>query len=320
VAHYPKIGYYYAACSGCRDMIDVKCPICGEVYHADHTHLGKHLKCSRCGSVVPLLEPVRTIVVPSPRPTVAVRPPTTARSISKLARRVPVWVVASVIAVIVILSLTWYRTANQETVNGDELGSPANIIHRAPTTPDTRTPEPSSEYEVVEPAEAKVVAPTPPERALSRKQEPRPKFYESLPTGTSFCDFTQTTGKDILEIENGTTEDAALRLYDASTEQIVRCPFVKAHDSLRVTGIAERIYGLKYTSGLDWQADAEAFRWLPSYDRFDCQFVYSEKRIGDEIQYEIKVTLHPVIGGNVRNPSITRDEFLRGEHDASIQR
>lgn len=88
-----------------------------------------------------------------------------------------------------------------------------------------------------------------------------------------------------------------------------------------MTGIPEGIYGLKYTSGLDWQTDAQAFRWLPSYDRFDRQFVYSEERIGDEVQYrEIKVTLHPVIGGNVRTVSITRDEFLRGEHDPSVQR
>ncbi len=86
-----------------------------------------------------------------------------------------------------------------------------------------------------------------------------------------------------------------------------------------MTGIPEGIYGLKYTSGLDWQADAQEFRWLPSYDRFDRQFVYSEERIGDDIQYH-EITLQPVIGGNIRTVSITRDEFLRGEHDASVQR
>ncbi len=125
----------------------------------------------------------------------------------------------------------------------------------------------------------------------------------------------------MLEIDNGTSEDAALRLYDASSGKITRCPFVKANDSVRVTGIPEGTYGLKYTSGLDWQADAQTFRWLPSYNRFDKQFVYSEERIGNDLQYrEIKVTLHPVIGGNIRKVSITREEFLSGSRDMSSQR
>jgi hypothetical protein len=46
------------------------------------------------------------------------------------------------------------------------------------------------------------------------------------------------------------------------------------------------------------------------------QFPYSEERVGNEIQYrEIKVTLHPVVGGNVRTISISREEFLRGNQD-----
>ena len=78
-----------------------------------------------------------------------------------------------------------------------------------------------------------------PDFIQTRKQEPRPKYYESLPTGTAFCGTPETTGKGVLEIDNGTTEDAALRLYDASTGEITRCPFVKAHDSVRLTGIPE---------------------------------------------------------------------------------
>jgi hypothetical protein len=31
--------------------------------------------------------------------------------------------------------------------------------------------------------------------------------------------------------------------------------------------------------------------------------------------HEIKVTLHPVVGGNVRTISISREEFLRGNQD-----
>jgi len=56
----------------------------------------------------------------------------------------------------------------------------------------------------------------------------------------------------VLRVENGTTEDAVLRLYDVSTEVIVRCFFVKAHDSVMLKDIPEGTYGLKYATGLDW--------------------------------------------------------------------
>jgi hypothetical protein len=105
------------------------------------------------------------------------------------------------------------------------------------------------------------------------------------------------------------------------TEKTIRCLFVKAHDSTRVTGIPEGTYGLKYSVGLNWQGNTKALRWSPSYSRFERQFVYSEERIGNEIQYcEISVTLHPVLGGTLRTTSISREEFLRGDQDASLRR
>jgi hypothetical protein len=209
----------------------------------------------------------------------------------------------------------WYAV-NKTTADERVSTSTANRTDRAADTPVAKAPETSSAFEIIDPGplQPKNVTFKDPDSIQTRKQEPRPKYYESLPTGTAFCGTPETTGKGALEIDNGTTEDAALRLYDESTGEITRCAFVKAHDSIRLTDIPEGTYGLKYTTGLDWKADAQTFRWLPSYDRFDRRFVYFEERIGDEIQYhEIKVTLHRVIGGNLRTVSITRDEFLRSE-------
>jgi hypothetical protein len=120
----------------------------------------------------------------------------------------------------------------------------------------------------------------------------------------------------VLRVENGTTEDAALRLYDVSTEVIVRCFFVKAHDSVMLKDIPEGTYGLKYATGLDWMEGPKTFRWMPSYSHFEKEFQYSETRNGNEIQFqEIHVTLHPVIDGNVRTTSISSDQFQRGDED-----
>ena len=83
--------------------------------------------------------------------------------------------------------------------------------------------------------------------------------------------------------------------------------------SARAKGIPQGTYELKYTSGLDWQDEVHAFRWLPTYSQFGQQLVYSEKKLGDDIRYhEIKVTLQPVIGGNVPTLPISREEFLTG--------
>jgi hypothetical protein len=308
--------------AGAASMVDVPCPQCGVVYHADRVHLGKCIKCSRCGSLVPLLEAVRTSV--SRQRAVEVVPPA-APYTWRRGWRAFAWAggVIFTVALVICLSLMWRSPVNEETANDPELRSAGKIVPRNPENGTTNSTNPSGEFKVVEldPFDSKVGTPKGPDPTPFRKLEERPRAYRSLSTGTSFCESNQETGNGILEIENGTTEDAALRLYDVSSEQIIRCLFVKAHDSLRVTGIPEGIYGLKYTTGLDWRVDSETFRWLPSYSRFERQFLYSEERRGNEIQYhEIRVTLHPVIGGNVRTISISREEFLRGRRDASVRR
>lgn len=55
--------------------------------------------------------------------------------------------------------------------------------------------------------------------------------------GARFCRGKITSpGEGVLRVENGTGEGAALRLYDVSTEQTIRCLFVKANESVRITG------------------------------------------------------------------------------------
>jgi DNA-directed RNA polymerase subunit RPC12/RpoP len=252
-------------------MIDIKCPTCGLVYHTEVTHLGKHIKCSRCGSVILLLESAGT-VVPSQRVTPTARATPTTRREYRSPRRVLIWAVPCGLALIVLSALAWHAV-EKTTADGDERGSPsaannANQANRIPDTP-VGTAGTASIFDIVDPTpiQRKDVASKTPDSTQSRKQEPRPKYYESLPTGTAFCGAPETPGEGVLEIDNGTSEDAAVRLYDASTGETTRCPFVKAHDFIRVTSIPEGTYGLKYASGLDWQVDALTFRWLPTYDR-----------------------------------------------------
>src|ERR1022692_3700908 len=49
------------------NMIDVTCPQCGVVYHSEQAHVGKQLRCVKCGSMVPIaMMTDRTVVQRGP--------------------------------------------------------------------------------------------------------------------------------------------------------------------------------------------------------------------------------------------------------------
>lgn len=80
-----------------------------------------------------------------------------------------------------------------------------------------------------------------------------------------------------------------------------------------MTSIPEGDYVLAYTTGLDWDDFGDVFRWDPSYHEFERAITYSEEADANGIRYnEIRVTLHPLMGGNVRTKAISRRDFLRG--------
>jgi len=123
-----------------------------------------------------------------------------------------------------------------------------------------------------------------------------------------------TEGHGKLTVENGTSEDAKVILYDVSKHQNVREIYVQARKSVEMTGIPEGTYELKYAAGFDWVED-QGFRVDPSFNEFEKTFQYTEQQSAEEIRYhDISITLHPVIGGNVRTRKISREEFLKGHH------
>jgi hypothetical protein len=143
--------------------------------------------------------------------------------------------------------------------------------------------------------------------------EPRPKRYNSLPTGSRLSDDIGIGGHGKLSVSNRTNLDAVVRLYNRSTLETVRWFFVKADSSCTMTAIPEGDYVLAYASGLDWDDSDDVFRWNPSYHEFEAGVSFTEQSDTDRIRYqEFSVTLHPVVGGNARAKSISRSDFLKG--------
>ena len=132
-----------------------------------------------------------------------------------------------------------------------------------------------------------------------------------------------TNGYGVLEVQNGTSEDAVLSLYDSAVDETVREVYVQAKHSFRMKGVSMGTYELAYTTGLDWDNAGETFRCGdPNYAQFERQFVFTEERDQEGVQYKtITVTLHPVVGGNARTKRISRQEFLKANHrTASLPR
>jgi hypothetical protein len=141
----------------------------------------------------------------------------------------------------------------------------------------------------------------------------RPSHYNSLPTGTRIADDLGTTGHGKLTVENGTGDDAVVRLFDFASGKTVRWFFVQAHSTAHIGEVPRGTYKLAFTTGLNWDTTNDSFTWNPSCNEFDRMFNFTEERDSDGIEYhDISVTLNSVPSGNVRTKRITRDEFMRG--------
>jgi hypothetical protein len=209
-------------------MIDFECQ-CGAIYHSEEAHIGRCLRCIKCGSPVPILRAERS-VVPASTGSPEVQRPAGGRSSKAAGKRTPShgYALATAAAIILLISLgLLLRAAVRDN------RSPSRAVQ---TQPDAghgsrgslqSGPGPSA-FEVVE----VTPAPRPSPRASSGPaQEKRPAHYNSLPSGTSITPDVGTDGYGVLTVENKTGEDAVVRLVDAATYETRRWLLVESGGS-----------------------------------------------------------------------------------------
>jgi hypothetical protein len=147
----------------------------------------------------------------------------------------------------------------------------------------------------------------------------RPADYNSPPSGNRIQGDIGTSGRGKLTVKNGTDKDAVVLLSKFTTGQRARWFFVRSGDSAQVGKIPAGVYRLSFTTGLDWVESATEFGWQASYREFDRTFEFNEKDTPEGIEFEdLTVTLHPVVFGNVRTRPISREEFLKGNHEIAL--
>jgi hypothetical protein len=142
----------------------------------------------------------------------------------------------------------------------------------------------------------------------------------SLPNGTEIRKRRRLIGYGELSVENGTSFDAVIHLIDMNTEKTIRTFYVKSGNTFTERQIAPGLYGLYYTTGIDWNVALKKFNSSTSYNQFGKNLEYTEKRDPDagKIEYSIhNITLQPVQDGNVATYPTSKEAFDKMMNDGT---
>jgi transcription initiation factor TFIIIB Brf1 subunit/transcription initiation factor TFIIB len=202
-------------------MIDVTCSECGAVYHSEKTYVGKQLRCTKCGCVVPIEVEVARDVVQHSSSSPTFKSHRVSRS-PKHRRIFPFAIAVMVIAMVAIfIALLRYPEVRRQGTTLSDTKAPSESRENV---------ENGDEWQIT--GEEPIPAPTQ-QTGRPKQLDPRPTDYNSLPTGTRIENDIGTDGNGKLAVENGTSEDALVRLSQLATAQTCSF-FVQAHRSANI--------------------------------------------------------------------------------------
>jgi hypothetical protein len=136
------------------------------------------------------------------------------------------------------------------------------------------------------------------------------RFLSSPANGAELAKPGGTKGYAELQVSNGTSYDAAVKLVDRATNKTRRFVYVRAHSEVTVGKIGECKCILKFSSGELWVQAQRRFQLNPAFFRFDESLVFKRtSHGGKEFWNSYRVTLHPVAGGTAQTTTMTESEF-----------
>lgn len=289
-------------------MLTIRCQ-CGEVFHAEERHIGRAIKCGRCGQILSI-----GAQLPTPTdPAFVEKPPPEAHVTSgrRWKRRWGVaFIVLTAVASTVMLAMLFFprEQETQQRVTGASGTQPlpAAISEPVPTSKPAPllAPITVADLDALDAASKPVQAPPAPQT------QKRPATR--LQTGANIWPPLRAPGRGTLQIHNGTTYDAAVTLLDAEAATARRYVYLRARDMTTLTDIAPCRCRLFFALGTDWDAGTEEFRENASFAVFDdfLQFTESETERGVEWA-TFSVTLHAVPEGRARTTRLSKQEFAK---------
>jgi hypothetical protein len=134
-----------------------------------------------------------------------------------------------------------------------------------------------------------------------------------LPNGTVIARF-ESKGYGKLAIENGTAQDAVVKLVKSVEKRAIASVCVRANNKTELTSIPDGSYEIFITQGSDWDSASSIFTRSVSYSRFDKVADFKTKTVdrggASILETPIwQITLQPVPLGNTKTESISEDDF-----------
>lgn len=126
------------------------------------------------------------------------------------------------------------------------------------------------------------------------------------PNGTIFLQ-TSTQGQGELKIDNGSKFDALVKLVSPQRKYTFVSVYVHSGRSAVVSNIRPNTYKLIYAFGEGWDDSRNAMVRIASTAAFEKLLTFIRSR---EQYSNIKITLHPVVGGNTQCVDISKEDFL----------
>ena len=116
-------------------------------------------------------------------------------------------------------------------------------------------------------------------------------------TGTYIKDIDRD-GFGTLVIHNNWRMDTVAVLADQDVRPLVAV-FIRAKDSLNITGIEDGSYNLYFTVGNYWDPENRKFDSVFGYYRYSSPLIFETSEIGDEFEYSIyELDLYEAAGSN----------------------
>ena len=116
-------------------------------------------------------------------------------------------------------------------------------------------------------------------------------------TGTYIKDIDRN-GFGTLVIHNNWRMDTVAVLADQNVKPLIAV-FIRAKESLNITGIEDSSYNLYFTVGNYWDSENRKFDSVFGYYRYSSPLIFETSEIGDEFEYSIyELDLYEASGSN----------------------
>jgi hypothetical protein len=286
-------------------MLDVACRRCGMVYHADKSQLGQRLRCCHCGTLV-------KVAVKGGRQTVSREPLDVRRKLLTLLR-------IEIVLLVGILSAAYYVDIRRAKLNQPQPVTEAEDSPPAPATEFREDSLGSDPWSAIGTAENPAAnhSRDPKQHAGQRaaaviispnaRRAASPGRFSA--NGTRIIPDQARSGNGELNAVNSTSFDACIMVVRAGTRARVRQVYIQPRSSVILAHLNPEVYKIVFTTGFDWDEEAEHFRRAASYFEFAEILAFSESQDSKYVQYDIHTITLNIADGNDRSRSISECEF-----------